>query len=43
MWTRNGTGFEIHDYLDYNYSRKQLDEQRKGNRERQRKHRERNA
>lgn len=38
---RNGDGYDIHDFLDFNPSRAELAEQREGQRERQRAHRER--
>ena len=34
LWERNGAGYAIHDYLDYNPSRKSLEERRKAARER---------
>jgi hypothetical protein len=34
LWERNGTGYAIHDYLDYNPSKKSLEEKRKAARER---------
>ena len=34
LWERNGAGYAIHDYLDYNPSKKSLDEKRKAARER---------
>jgi hypothetical protein len=32
LWERNGTGYAIHDYLEYNPSRKSLEERRENNR-----------
>ena len=32
LWERNGTGYVIHDYLEYNPSRKSLEEKRENNR-----------
>jgi len=34
LWERNGAGYVIHDYLEYNPSKKSLDEKRKAARER---------
>ena len=34
LWERNGAGYAIHDYLEYNPSKKSLDEKRKAARER---------
>lgn len=41
LWTRNGDGFEIHDYLDFNPSHAQLEKDRRANRRRQRAYRNR--
>ena len=32
LWERNGAGYAIHDYLEYNPSRKSLEEKRENNR-----------
>ena len=34
LWERNGAGYAIHDYLEYNPSKKSLDEKRRAARER---------
>ena len=34
LWERNGAGYAIHDYLDYNPSRSSVEERRKAARER---------
>jgi hypothetical protein len=34
LWERNGTGYAIHDYLEYNPSKASLEEKRKAARER---------
>lgn len=36
LWHQNGEGFVIHDFLDYNYSRAELTEKRRKDRERKR-------
>lgn len=40
LWTRNGTGYEIHDWRDYNPTREDVERQRKMRNERQRRWRE---
>lgn len=36
LWHENGEGFVIHDYLDYNHSREELQEKRRRDRDRKR-------
>lgn len=40
LWTRDGSAYEIHDFHDYNLKPEELEERRRGDRERQRKRRQ---